>query len=34
MSVASNQFDMDGNFAVTNAVNPSWPQTFYRLELQ
>jgi len=32
--VATNQFDGSGNFIVTNAVNPNWPQTFYRLQLQ
>jgi rhamnogalacturonan endolyase len=32
--VATNQFDTGGNFILTNAVNPNWPQTFYRLQLQ
>ena len=32
--VATNQFDIGGNFAVTNAINPGVPQTFYRLQLQ
>ena len=32
--VATNQFDGSGDFAVTNAINPMWPQTFYRLQLQ
>ena len=32
--VATNQFDAGGNFAVTNAINPDRPQTFYRLQLQ
>jgi len=32
--VATNQFDSGGNFALTNAINPNWPQTFYRLQLQ
>jgi fibronectin type 3 domain-containing protein len=34
MPVATNQFDTGGNFIITNGVNPAWPQTFYRLELQ
>ncbi len=32
--VVTNQFDAIGNFSVTNAINPGWPQTFYRLQLQ
>jgi rhamnogalacturonan endolyase len=32
--VATNQFDTSGNFALTNAINSNWPQTFYRLQLQ
>jgi len=32
--VATNQFDASGNFVITNAMNPNWPQTFYRLQLQ
>ena len=32
--VATNQFDAGGNFAITNAINSNWPQTFYRLRLQ
>ena len=32
--VATNQFDAAGNFILTNAINPDWPQTFYRLQLQ
>ncbi len=32
--VATNQFDAIGNFALTNAINPDWPQTFYRLQLR
>ena len=32
--VATNQFDAGGNFAITSATNPNWPQTFYRLQLQ
>jgi hypothetical protein len=31
--VATNQFVAGGNFAITNAINSSWPQTFYRLRL-
>ena len=34
MRVATNQFDSDGNFNLTNAVNSNWPHTFYRLQLQ
>lgn len=35
-SIATNQFDADGNYslAVTNAVNLNQPQTFYQLQLQ
>jgi len=32
--VATNQFDAAGNFSITNAINPDWPQSFYRLQLQ
>jgi hypothetical protein len=32
--IASNQFDANGNFNVTNAVDSGAPQTFYRLQLQ
>jgi autotransporter-associated beta strand protein len=32
--VATNQFDTSGNFVLTNAINSTWPQTFYRLQLQ
>jgi autotransporter-associated beta strand protein len=32
--IATNTFDGTGNFAFTNAINPNWPQTFYRLQLQ
>ncbi len=32
--LATNQFDPGGNFAVTNAINPGSPPTFYRLQLQ
>jgi fibronectin type 3 domain-containing protein len=32
--VATNQFDSSGNFAITNTINPAWPQTFYRLQSQ
>ena len=31
--VATNQFDAGGNFILTNAINASLPQTFYRLQL-
>ena len=34
MPLLTNQFDGSGNFAVTNVINPGWPQTFYRLQLQ
>ena len=30
----TNQFDGNGNFSLTNAINPGGPQTFYRLQLQ
>jgi fibronectin type 3 domain-containing protein len=33
MRVATNQFDAGGHFALTNAINSNWPQTFYRLQL-
>ncbi len=33
MSLATNQFDASGNFAFTNTINPSWPQSYYRLQL-
>jgi len=29
----TNQFDNNGNFNFTNALNPNWPQGFYRLQL-
>lgn len=32
--IATNNFDGSGNFAITNAINPDWPQTFYRLQSQ
>jgi autotransporter-associated beta strand protein len=32
--ITTNQFDNSGNFTVTNAVNPTLPQTFYRIQLQ
>jgi fibronectin type 3 domain-containing protein len=32
--VATNQFDSNGNFVITNSINPAWPQTFYRLQSQ
>jgi autotransporter-associated beta strand protein len=31
--VLTNQFDSSGNFNVTNAPDPTWPQGFYRLQL-
>ncbi len=31
--IATNKFSATGTFAVTNAVNPALPQTFYRLQL-
>jgi autotransporter-associated beta strand protein len=31
--MATNQFDGSGNFAFTNVINSSGPQSFYRLEL-
>jgi hypothetical protein len=32
--IATNQFDGAGNFSFTNAIDPNWPQAFYRLQLQ
>ena len=32
--VATNQFDNSGNFSITNSVNLSAPQTYYRIQLQ
>jgi hypothetical protein len=32
--VATNQFDVSGNYASTNAVPPGVPQQFYRVSLQ
>jgi hypothetical protein len=32
--LATNQFDANGNFLLTNAVNPAAPQVFYKLQLQ
>ena len=29
----TNQFDASGNFNFTNALNPGWPQGYYRLEV-
>jgi fibronectin-binding autotransporter adhesin len=29
----TNQFDAGGNFSLTNALNPNWPQGFYRLQI-
>jgi len=34
ISLATNQFDSAGNFFFTNAVNPTGPQMFYRLQVQ
>jgi hypothetical protein len=31
--IATNQFDSNGAFAITNALNPALPQNFYRLQL-
>lgn len=33
-SVLTNEFDVGGNFAFTNAIDPAGLQTFYRLQLQ
>jgi autotransporter-associated beta strand protein len=32
--VATNQFDTNGNFNLTNAIDVTQPQTFYKLQLQ
>ena len=32
--VATNQFDTGGNFSITNTIDPSQPQTFYKLRLR
>ncbi len=32
--VVTNNFDTTGNFILTNAINPSTPATFYRIQLQ
>jgi autotransporter-associated beta strand protein len=32
--VATNQFDADGNFILTNSITPGSPQSFYLLQLQ
>jgi autotransporter-associated beta strand protein len=32
--LATNQFDASGNFASTNVIDPLWPQSYYRLQLQ
>ena len=32
--VATNQFDLGGNFSITNSIDPQQPQTFYQLQLQ
>jgi hypothetical protein len=29
----TNQFDSSGNFIFTNAMNPNWPQGYYRIQL-
>jgi hypothetical protein len=29
----TNQFDAAGNFNFTNPMNPSWPQSYYRLQV-
>jgi hypothetical protein len=34
MRVATNSFDMDGNFTVTSGINPEMPQRFCRLQLR
>jgi autotransporter-associated beta strand protein len=33
MRLGTNQFDAAGNFNFTNPMNPSWPQTYYRLQI-
>ena len=33
-TIATNTFNLDGSFSVTNAMNPSLPQDFYILQLQ
>jgi hypothetical protein len=32
--IATNQFDASGSFTVTNTIDPSVSQTFYRVQLQ
>jgi len=32
--LVTNHFNVAGNFNFTNALDPAWPQAFYRLELQ
>ena len=32
--VATNQFDAGGNCNIRAAINPAFPQTYYRLQLQ
>jgi autotransporter-associated beta strand protein len=32
--IATNQFGNTGNFIITNSIDPSLPQTFYRIQLQ
>jgi rhamnogalacturonan endolyase len=34
LPIATNQFDAGGNFIFTNTINPSWPQAYYRLQVQ
>ena len=33
MRLLTNQFDGNGNFNITNVLNPAWPQTFYLLQV-
>ncbi len=33
-SVSTNEFDSNGDFSITNAIVPSSPQSFYRLQVQ
>ena len=33
MRLLTNQFDATGNFSFTNPINPSWPQTYYRMQI-
>ena len=34
MPIATNTFDVSGNFVCTNAIDPAVPQRFYLLEIQ